>query len=66
LANPPKPEEAGSNKPAKPKIVFVRKDSVKVNFTKLELGNKRDVEDYIAALREQYLRIIDEDKRILL
>ena len=66
LANPPKPEEPGSNKPAKPKIVFVRKDSVKVNFAKLELGNKQDVEDYIVALKEQYLRIIDEDKRILL
>lgn len=65
-ANPPKPLEPGSTEPAKPKVIFVRKDSVKINFTKPALETKQDVEDYLAALREQYLRIIEEDKRILL
>jgi uncharacterized protein (UPF0147 family) len=63
-ANPPKPVDPGSPEPAKPKVVFVRKDSVKINFTKPALETKQDVEDYLAALKEQYLRIIDEDKRI--
>lgn len=66
LANPPKPVEPGSTEPAKPRVVFVRKDSVKINFTKPALETKQDVEDYLAALREQYLRIIKEDKRISL
>jgi predicted transcriptional regulator len=66
LANPPKPEEPGGSEPHKPKIVFVRKDSVKVNFSKPALETKQDVEDYLTALKEQYLRIIDEDKRISL
>lgn len=66
LANPPKPDEPGSSEPAKPKIVFVRKDSVKINFSKPALETRQDVEDYVAALKEQYVRIIDEDKRISL
>jgi len=65
-ANPPKPADPGSTEPPKPKIVFVRKDSVKINFTKPALETKQDVEDYLAALKEQYLRIIDENKRISL
>ena len=65
-ANPPKPAEPGSTELAKPKVVFVRKDSVKINFTKPALETKQDVEDYLAALKEQYLRIIDENKRISL
>ena len=65
-ANPPKPADPGSIEPTKPIIVFVRKDSVKINFTKPALETKQDVEDYLAALKEQYLRIIDENKRISL
>lgn len=66
LANPPKPVEPGSPEPPTPKVVFVRKDSVKIHFTKPALETRQDVEDYLAALKEQYLRIIDEDKRISL
>lgn len=65
-ANPPKTEEFGGSELPKPKIVFVRKDSVKVNFSKPALETKQDVEDYLTALKEQYLKIIDEDKRISL
>ena len=65
-AHPPKPAEPGSKEPLKPKIVFVRKDSVKINFTKPALETKQHVEDYLAALKEQYLKIINEDKRISL
>jgi predicted transcriptional regulator len=66
LANPSKPEDAGSKEPAKPKVVFVVKDSIKVNFSKPALENRQDVEDYTKALKEQYLRIIEEHKRISL
>jgi hypothetical protein len=52
--------------PPKRRIIFIRKDSVKINFTKPALETKQDVDDYLAALKEQYLRIIDEDKRISL
>jgi hypothetical protein len=69
-ANPPKPVDnnGGDNPPPPPppKITFVRKDSVKINFKKPALETKQDVEDYLAALKEQYFRIIDEDKRISL
>ncbi|MEI7982823.1 MAG: hypothetical protein WCI71_14315, partial [Bacteroidota bacterium] len=66
LANPPKPVEPGSPEPPKPKVIFVRKDSVKINFPKPALETEQDVEEYLAALKEQYLRIINEDKRISL
>jgi len=65
-ATPPPPLPPGNTEPPKPKVVYVRKDNVKVNFSKPVLENKQDVEDYLAALRVQFLRIIDEDKRISL
>ncbi len=65
LANPPKPEAPGESIPPKPNV-YVRKENVKVHFAKPSLETKQDVEDYITALREQYLRIINEDKRISL
>ena len=67
-ATPPaKPTPPGADpEPPKPKIVYVRKDTVRVNFSKPVLENKQDVEDYLAALRVQLLRIISEDKRISL
>lgn len=75
LATPPapapKPVEGVASAPIEqltkvPKITFVRKDSVKINFKKPALETKQDVEEYLTALREQYFRIIDEDKRISL
>jgi hypothetical protein len=65
-ANPPKPAEPGSIVPPKPRIVFVPRDSVKVPFKKPQLETQQDVEDYVEALKQQYLRIIDQDKRISL
>jgi hypothetical protein len=65
-APPPPPQRPGSPEPPKPKLVFVRKENVKINFSKPVLETKQDVEDYISALRIQYFRIIDEDKRISL
>lgn len=56
----------GSKEPTKPHIVFVAKDSVKVQFNKPQLETQQDVEDYIETLKKQYLRIINENKRISL
>jgi len=37
-----------------------------VPFKKPQLETQQDVEDYVEALKQQYLRIIDQDKRISL
>jgi hypothetical protein len=66
LANPPKPAEPGGTEPPKPRIVFVPRDSVKVQFKKPQLETQQDVEDYVEALKKQYLKIIDDNKRISL
>ena len=66
MANPPKPAEPGSTEPPKPRIVFVPRDSVKVQFKKPQLETPQDVEDYVEALKKQYLKIIESDKRISL
>ena len=71
IVNPPKPVkeedlDGDTPKPTVQRIAFVNKNSVKVNFKKPALETKQDVEDYLAALKEQYFRIIDEDKRISL
>lgn len=66
LANPPEPPTPGETEPPKPRIVFVRRDSVRVNFPKPALENRQDVEEYLSAVKKEYLRIIDEQKRISL
>lgn len=66
LANPPKVNnDTGSDKP-KPVITFVSKDSIKVKFNKPALENKQDVEEYLDEIRKQFLKVIDDDKRISL
>ena len=78
LANPSKPVEQGRSgadvntgvrvvaEPTKPRIVYVTKNSVKVNYKKPALETKQDVEDYLAALKNAFFRVIDEDKKISL
>ena len=66
LANPlPTPEPGDAIQP-KRRFVFVRKDSIRINYKKPALESKQDVEEYLKLLEEQYLRIIDENKRISL
>lgn len=66
LANPTMPDDPKSKEPAKTKLIFVRKDSVKVNFSKPVLETNQDVEDYLKELKKQYLKIINENKKISL
>ncbi|WP_159471214.1 BREX system P-loop protein BrxC [Dyadobacter sp. 3J3] len=69
LANPPKPVSLSGSavpEPVVPRIVYIRKENVKITFSKHALENRQDVEAYLTALKEQYYRIIDEDKRIAL
>ncbi|MBN8706499.1 MAG: BREX system P-loop protein BrxC [Bacteroidetes bacterium] len=65
-ANPQKPEEPGKHDLPKPKVLFVRKDTVKIYFKKPALENQKDVEDYLDLLKKEYLKIINENKRISL
>ena len=67
LATPaPEAPAVGVEAPVKPKIVYVIKNSIKVNYAKPSLETKQDVEDYIKALKTELDRIIDEQKRISL
>lgn len=66
LANPKKSDDPESKVLAKAKLIFIRKDSVKVNFSKPALENKQDVDDYLNELKKQYLKIINENKKISL
>ena len=49
-----------------PKISFISKDSIKINFKKPALETKQDVEEYLEVVKEHYFSIIDEEKRISL
>lgn len=68
----PKPEPknpaggggGGDVKAAEPKVEFVYGRKLSVKFTKPYLANKEDVDAYLAAVREAYLKEIEEGKRI--
>ena len=64
LAAPPVPT-GGTGTPEKKKV-YVRKDSVKVGFSKPALETVEDVEAYVKALKDELLKLIKEDKRISL
>lgn len=50
----------------KKRITYVNRNSVKVSFGKPTLDSKEDVEAYIETLKQRYMELIDEDKRISL
>ena len=52
--------------PTKPRITYVKRDSVKVNFSKPSLETQADVEHYIESLKERYMELIAENKKISL
>ena len=52
--------------PPIPRKIFIKRDSVKVSYTKPALETKEDVEVYLDKLRARYLEIIKEDKKISL
>jgi len=66
LANQSEEGEQDTTMPPKPSILFVRKDSIHIKFNKPSLETEQDVENYLVALKEQYLRIINDNKRISL
>ncbi len=66
LANPPKPTIPGDPEPVVPKITFVNKNSIRINYNKPSLQTVEDVEEYIEAVKKEYLRILNENKRISL
>jgi hypothetical protein len=66
LANPPEPTIPGGPNPVVPKITFVNKNSIRINYNKPSLQTIEDVEEYIEAVKKEYLRIVNENKRISL
>ena len=63
-ANPAPPEKSGVT--PKPRITYITRDSVKVKYKKPALETKEDVEEYVNELKAQYLKIINDNKRISL
>jgi len=47
-------------------VEYVSKSQIQLNFTKNELKDESDVEEYIEQLKEEYLKVIKQNKRILL
>ncbi len=52
--------------PAKKHITYVKSNSVRVSFSKPTLDSRADVEAYVESLKQRYMELIDEDKRISL
>lgn len=50
----------------RPRIIVRRDNALKVSFPKTELRTAEDVEEYIEAIRRNMMRIIGEDKSIML
>jgi predicted transcriptional regulator len=71
--NAPQPVPDSDRKPGEasttaqgPKVVYVRRTSVEVTFTKSTLETEQDVEDYVSILKQAYIKQIKENKRITL
>jgi hypothetical protein len=47
-----------------PKVHYISKSSVRVDIGKSELENEQDVNEYIEALKEEFLKQLKENKRI--
>ncbi|HEY5590336.1 MAG TPA: BREX system P-loop protein BrxC [Paludibacter sp.] len=65
LAKPPVPEVDGK-KVEEPIVHYQRLNTVRVDFSKSELRTIEDVEKYIEKLKENLIKLIQENKRISL
>jgi len=70
-ANPVKVTPKSPDKPdvqivEKPEMIFVKKNDVKIDYKKSVLTNSTEVEEYLTALKAEYLKIIGQNKRITL
>ena len=69
LARPaptPEPSPTGDTPPPPPRITYVMRDTIKPPFAKPYLETETEVDTYLQQLRERYLRVIREGKRISL
>lgn len=64
--NPPTQGTASEPQPAKKHITYVKGNSIRVSFNKPTLDSKADVEAYIESLKQRYMELIEENKRISL
>lgn len=65
LAKPPV-DEGDDNKVKEPIIHYQRLNSVRFDFSKTELRTIEDVEKYVEKLKENLIKLIQENKRISL
>lgn len=70
--NAPQPDPGNTRDTSKPlpalepRVVYVRRALVEVNFKKNTLDTEQDVEDYVDTLKHAYIKQIKENKRITL
>lgn len=60
------PAETGSGEVNEPRPHYIRRASIKVDFTKTELRTEADVNEYVEALKKALLEQIKETRRISL
>ena len=58
-------QNSGSTTKSDP-VQYVQKSQVEIHYSKHELVDAADVEEYTGQLKEEYLKIIKQNKRILL
>ena len=69
MANPPKPiskDDPKTTEPPIPKVTYILNKSIKVKYNKPSLETEEDVNNYVSELKEEYIKIIKDNKRISL
>jgi len=58
-------QNGGSTTKSDP-VQYIRKSQVEIHYAKHELIDAADVEEYTSQLKDEYLKVIKQNKRILL
>lgn len=69
MANPPKPASKDDTKTADqpiPKVTYILNKSIKVKYNKPSLETEGNLNGYVSELKEEYIKIIKDNKRISL
>lgn len=63
-SSPPSSQSGSGNERKPVKIEYVPESSISVSFDKAWLESEQDVDDYLAAVREELMKVIGEGKRV--
>lgn len=66
LSQPIAESVSASSTSTESKSIYVRKDTIKVDFKKHAIETHEDLEAYLGAVRVNYKQVIDDNKKILL